>query len=330
MDRTITPLDNEPTAAWKYRLAPVPINARHQEASISTVVNGVASPTDSDGDGVIDFDETERFHTDPQNADTDNDDVGDKEDIFAGSFDDYHGYAIWGNGRSGRDVDHDSLPIELDPDADGGGCTDGKEDLNFNGKREAEVEKWNFYPEDDTCQELTGRITFTYAASGKAGVTDVTQSGSLTVVVRVKPDPGDPGAYLDDGSSFTWQQSTETRVPIDTCTQYAHQWVSASGNFSGPDGSLEARVHDDVLLLSADQIVSTYTYGDLCYTSAEGTQELGVDAFAGLNECEGKEQESLRPGRTFVFDCTQSPYPAPAPGDFAYTRWTVHGFLTVP
>jgi len=312
IDRFAASRGNDPAITWKYWLADR-IRPVHGETTIAK---------DSDGDGVVDFDETERFNTDPNVPDTDLDGVHDKQDIYASVFDTEHGYAFF---RTGRDHDHDSLPMERDPDSDQGGCDDGLEDANGNGLYEFWAnESWNFDLKDDTCKGLAGQITFTYEQSGTVFPTEVTANGSLTVVVRLKPDPNDPGGYLDDGSTFSFRETDVTRVPIDGCTQIAHQSVSASGTFTGDLGSLEAHVHDDVLLLSAEQSVPSYSYADLCFTSAEGT---GEHAAVFPSECEGKAQAGPGPGRTYVFDCPRSPFP---PGDLIYTTWNVHGSLTAP
>jgi hypothetical protein len=294
-------------------------------------VHGENITRDSDGDGVVDFDETERFHTDPNLVDTDLDGVHDKQDIYASAFDAEHGYARF---RTGRDDDHDGLPMERDPDSDSGGCDDGLEDVNGNGLWEFWAnESWNFEARDDTCKGLAGTITFTYAASGtQSGVTGITLSGSMTLSVRLKPDPADPGAYLDDGSTFTMRQALETRVPIDSCTQDAQQWVSASGKFTGDYGSLDAHVHDNELLLSAQQSVPAYGYAETCIP-VPGMSLVAGPSEASLvfaSECPGKEQAAQGSGRTFVFDCPQSPFPAVPAGDYGVTTWIVHGSLAVP
>jgi hypothetical protein len=115
---------------------------------------------DSDEDGVLDFDEVQRFHTDPNNQDTDTDKVPDKTEIYASVYDPKHGYAVYSVARadrSGRDFDHDNVPMELDLDSDGGGCFDGMEDTNYDGKYgQAQGETYNFDPKDDPC--ILGRI----------------------------------------------------------------------------------------------------------------------------------------------------------------------------
>jgi len=104
-------------------IPPAGATARSDEPSLSL---------DADGDGVIDFDENNRFETYPNKADSDSDLVPDKEEIISytfradGSFDS-------GDSRE-ADSDNDGLRCELDSDSDNGGVMDGLEDLNRNGK----------------------------------------------------------------------------------------------------------------------------------------------------------------------------------------------------
>ena len=103
---------------------------------------------DSDGDGVVDFDESDRFHTNVAAKDSDHDKLNDKQDIRASIWDERHGSA---RGGPGRDFDGDGLPMERDPDADGGGCFDGMEDVNKDGKFDDGSEGDNFQRADDPC-----------------------------------------------------------------------------------------------------------------------------------------------------------------------------------
>ncbi len=86
---------------------------------------------DSDHDGINDFDESERFGTDPNNPDTDMDGVRDKSDIV--------GYVFTRDGNfdpSDPDIDGDGAWKQVDPDndwADDDGMMDGCEDSNSNG-----------------------------------------------------------------------------------------------------------------------------------------------------------------------------------------------------
>ena len=102
---------------------------------------------DSDGDGLVDFDEINRFNTDPNNPDTDGDDVRDKDDI--------RGYCFGPDGayhRRDRDVDGDGNPKELDPDNDNANnitAHDGCEDTNKDGLVQGETETDPFIDYDD-------------------------------------------------------------------------------------------------------------------------------------------------------------------------------------
>jgi hypothetical protein len=102
---------------------------------------------DSDGDGLVDFDEIHRFGTDPQVADSDEDLIPDMVDVY--------GYVFTPSGDwtiGMRDTDGDGLPKELDPDndrTDNDGVIDGCEDLNRNGFFDPGNESDPFEPTDD-------------------------------------------------------------------------------------------------------------------------------------------------------------------------------------
>jgi hypothetical protein len=109
---------------------------------------------DTDGDGVRDFDETERFKTNPMAADTDGDGVNDKQEIRAWMFDERYGASMTGYSHSFQhaDRDRDNKRMEVDADSDNGGCLDGMEDTNSNGKHEPGLrEFYNFDKDDDAC-----------------------------------------------------------------------------------------------------------------------------------------------------------------------------------
>lgn len=139
----------------RYWLVSDTSNPRRNEAGLTR---------DSDGDGMVDFDETERFKTKPGNRDSDQDGVDDKTEVYATVFDPDHGWAQWRAAGFGRDLDEDKRFMELDRDSDGGGCKDGEEDKNANGKRDG-GETYNFDKEDDECAPgpLGGRVKITYA-----------------------------------------------------------------------------------------------------------------------------------------------------------------------
>jgi hypothetical protein len=86
---------------------------------------------DSDQDGLSDFDEIHRLHTDPYFNDTDHDGVLDQQDMLGYLFDLTHMYR-----PRNRDIDGDGQPKELDPDNDDPtdkGVFDGCEDTDKDG-----------------------------------------------------------------------------------------------------------------------------------------------------------------------------------------------------
>jgi len=103
--------------------APGSISPRSDESTLSQ---------DSDGDGIVDFDEINRFHTDPNAVDSDGDGVGDKEEVRCYTFLADDSFDITDQRKP--DSDNDGLRAELDGDSDNGGRLDGMEDLNGNGK----------------------------------------------------------------------------------------------------------------------------------------------------------------------------------------------------
>lgn len=112
--------------------------ARMQEASVTQ---------DSDGDGIMDFDETNRFGTNPNNMDTDGDGIPDKLDMHSYL---YYPHNTYIGSAGAYDVDGDKLRTELDKDSDNGGATDGQEDKNKNGHYDkTNCETINFNPNDD-------------------------------------------------------------------------------------------------------------------------------------------------------------------------------------
>jgi len=170
-------------------------NGTKQEAAVTT---------DSDGDGVVDFDETERFGTDAHKKDTDDDKVGDLQDIASSVFDPTYGYAFHPvtNGK-GRDFDSDASAPERDPDSDNGGCLDGDEDKNVDGHRTGS-ETWNFDKADDSCFDLQGTITYDRVSTNDAGGGERSDATlHATIDVKLKADPNDPTHLIDAGSSYT-------------------------------------------------------------------------------------------------------------------------------
>ena len=102
-----------------YWVGPASGTGRKDEASVST---------DSDGDGIMDFDETVRFGLDPYDADTDDDWVPDKRDMREYVFDSVGNFST-----RNSDMDGDGLRKEVDPDNDNDGSPDGCEDTDYDG-----------------------------------------------------------------------------------------------------------------------------------------------------------------------------------------------------
>ena len=101
--------------------------------------------TDSDGDGIMDFDEVVRFNLDPFSPDTDGDWVQDKQDMRAYVFD-----ALGNYDKRDADFDGDSARKEADPDNDGDGSPDGCEDFTYNGIYEPPLGESNNFDADET------------------------------------------------------------------------------------------------------------------------------------------------------------------------------------
>ena len=136
---------------------------------------------DSDGDGLVDFDERARFGTGPTDPDDDNDGVPDKADMRDYMFDAT-------GGRRAADWDGDGVPKERDPDNDrklNNGSKDGCEDGNHNGKLDA-GETSNFNSADDgacTTPPPTGDMVLVPAGTFQMGC-DPAHNGGCWVLLR--------------------------------------------------------------------------------------------------------------------------------------------------
>ncbi|MEJ2460650.1 MAG: hypothetical protein P8098_03360 [Candidatus Thiodiazotropha sp.] len=157
---------------------------------------------DSDSDGLIDFDETQRFHTDPNNSDSDNDRLPDKIDMLGYLFNPDGSYF-----KRQRDLDGDGNAKEKDADNDrrrNNGAGDGCEDINADGYfAGAGTETDNFNPDDEF---------------------DVMAPGCLRGFIRVTSEMTLPG-----GISGTLQVSEEIRLrpnrPVgEEDYAYRHEW----------------------------------------------------------------------------------------------------------
>lgn len=305
---------------WFHWLPAGDIVPRHQEPTVTL---------DSDGDGVVDFDETIRFATNPNNNDSDNDGVGDKRDIYASVFDRRFGYARY---RTGRDEDRDGKAMELDPDSDDGGCKDGVEDRNANGIHDrlspANAETWNFDFIDDSCQDLVGHLTYREHSSTTVvpGVQFGETVSTTSISVRLKPVPGEPGYYEDDGSRFYYQGSHQSRTVAPECQMIGQSWASASGDFTGSDAGLVQGVITDDGKLAVHFTAGiphdhTGGWAEICGTATSG--RAGDSHSAEFqDECWG---DPIKPGergyvpghKSFNFNCHEQ-------------HWSASGIVTVP
>lgn len=124
--------DNNGRTEWHYWLGAGAEDFSWCAAPVAGLTGRNTDPKvalDADGDGISDFDEEKRFLTDKTKVDTDNDKVPDKIEVVS--------YRYPSPVRAvGPDVDGDDLRTERDPDSDNGGCKDGQEDINRDGKRD--------------------------------------------------------------------------------------------------------------------------------------------------------------------------------------------------
>ncbi|MBR4784098.1 MAG: hypothetical protein IK012_02455 [Fibrobacter sp.] len=93
-----------------------------------------AIENDSDGDGLYDYDEINRFHTKVDKEDSDGDEVNDREEILSYTLRNKKEYeSTFLTSDPLANVDGDEFRAELDYDSDNGGAKDGDEDLNHDG-----------------------------------------------------------------------------------------------------------------------------------------------------------------------------------------------------
>ncbi len=145
---------------------------------------------DMDGDGIMDWDETNRFRTDPTSPDTDGDWVRDKQDIREYVFDNAGNYHL-----RDADFDGDHLRKEVDADNDNDGSVDGCEDTNYNGKYEAALgETNNFDPTShQACVPKFSILSPTQANPANAGAYN--NPDKILIQVKTATPPSAPVSY---------------------------------------------------------------------------------------------------------------------------------------
>lgn len=294
--------------------------------------------TDADNDGVTDFDEVERFLTDPRNPDSDGDGVRDFQDIASSVFEVQHeyGYAYThAVGGAGRDYDHDQLPPERDSDSDGAGCNDGVEDRDKNGMYGA-GETSNFDDTDDYCAGVDGIIRYTIITTaeflGDSGRTAVKAYSSETVriTVRLKPDAGNPGTFVDDGSTFLARSSGNQVFLTGGCPMFTRGSLTGSGPFTQSGASIGGTWAGrgrpaDAITIGANGETSGFGHAISCL----GVERGPLGGSFAMPECDGM-LDGTGPGR-YLFDCRAPAAPTPLSNPkITYLYWGVYGHVRVP
>lgn len=201
----------------------IPLNAIIPlgEGPINAVADDPAIKLDSDGDGINDFDELNRFGTSVSHADTDFDCIGDKVEIRASMFHSQHGWARYFNNQGGDGAARGSPPTmngsvpaagrpELDVDFDRGGLPDFMEDANHDGLVSA-GEGDPFDGMDDRDIHVTGTIddvvnTFQEFSNPNYSNTREEYHTNVHVVLDLRPNIDD--GKLKGTAAVTWQRQT--------------------------------------------------------------------------------------------------------------------------
>lgn len=210
--------------------------------------DGIADTMDdSDGDGICDFDERNRFHLNPNDRDSDDDMVSDKADMREYVFTKDGDYQ-----KRNSDVDGDGLRKECDPDNDypgNNGLMDGCEDSNQNGKFESDLgETNNFDGKDD----MTLHVRLTWPTRGAdVDLHLIRPNGAMwssndCYFRNMRPDWGMTGVGCDD-----------PRLDIDCITQCTVENIRLSKLENGPY-SVKVHYYSDHDLGSTSPVVTVW------------------------------------------------------------------------
>ncbi|MEW8357039.1 MAG: choice-of-anchor X domain-containing protein [Candidatus Thiodiazotropha sp.] len=198
---------------------------------------------DSDADGIMDFDELERFATGRFDNDSDNDSVNDKNDIREYVFDAADIYA-----KRTSDQDIDGTRKEVDPDNDADTFNDGCEDSNYNGKYEPGLgETDNFSPDAGlTCGEKPIHAIVVFDRSGSMvyppsdPVKKYDEAASATVLFLDTWLMNDPPSdtmvglvFYDDAAYF--DSGATTNTTLDLLSAGKRDQINASFAANYPD-----------------------------------------------------------------------------------------------
>jgi hypothetical protein len=212
-------------------------NAREDEPTIRT---------DSDGDGIMDFDEECRFRIDPNDKDYDNDGVHDKNDI--------RGYVFDANGNYDAadekpfDWDSDGLRKEKDPDNDDDTYIDGCEDKNCNGKYEPDAGETDNFKVDSglTCDSKPVHAIIVFDRSGSMVLPaadpvkkyDKAADAAVLFLDTWLANEEHPGTrvglvFFDCSAYFDTGEDTDTT--LDFLTPYKRDKIEAAFKLNVPD-----------------------------------------------------------------------------------------------
>jgi hypothetical protein len=266
------------------------VMANHEEPNSWRVTGRSDEPEvsrDSDGDGVVDFDEIHRFKTSPRLKDHDDDELPDKEDIRASVHDRRHGFAY---GGPGRDFDGDGKAMELDADSDDGGCLDGWEDRNKNGKLdEGPDETDNFEQDDDPCIKGLYEVVVDTVDHGRGPEGQISskmrQAGELSLQQQ-------PDGTLRGLGSFSFTMWSEQHVPPSGCLSTAispepTRWtVRLEGTSKrSPDGVTEIAAK----ATPTKGPLHTFLWTNACPPGASGSDKAPIPYFFGFGPLKLKD-----------------------------------------
>jgi formylglycine-generating enzyme required for sulfatase activity len=149
-------------------------NVRSDESSVST---------DSDLDGIVDFDEINRFGLNQNYADSDGDVIPDKADLREAVFDNLGLFT-----PKARDIDQDGFSKEKDLDNDNDGMRDGCEDANRNGMYEPNLSETSNFDANskNQCSPIPAEMVFVQPGTFQMGC-DPLHNAGFSCVTRELP-----------------------------------------------------------------------------------------------------------------------------------------------
>ena len=217
--------------------------------------------TDADGDGMMDWDEQNRFYTQATSPDSDEDWVQDKQDIREYVFDNAGNYNL-----RAVDFDGDGDRKELDADNDGDGAVDGCEDTNTNGKYEAALgETDNFNAAShQACVPQFEILQPTQSTPVNAGAYD--NPDKILVQVRTATPPSSPVVYaagdfdvaiggLDSSVIAVYQVLDTHFLVVSPHTQPVADHYDLEVTLQGTQSDSETRAVYYLPKLRADQVL---------------------------------------------------------------------------